>query len=469
MYDVNFTNIINLNMTNLNSSWPIKKCDNGWTFDYTDVPYASISAELQWVCDKTYLSTATQSAFFVGSIIGGFIFGYIGDHYGRIPALVSCNAVGFFASIATSFCNSFWSFAIVRMIVGMSFDNCFSFLFIIVIEYVGPKYRTIVTNMSFGIYYAIASSILPWIAYWIANWKILSVVTALPLAIAFLGPWIVPESARWYLTAGKIDKAIEMLKKIEKINGKNVDPDIYNEFKNSCNDIIENDKKFNNYTVLDLFKLPRLARITITLVFYWILTILVFDGHVWNMKLLHRDVFTSFSIAALTELPAAFIVALFLDKWGRRWMGFTSMIFCGIFSFVAIFTPQGLITVSMAVLARFGVDIATNIGFQFAAELLPTVVRAQGVSLIHLVGHFAHIIGPYIVYLADITRELPLICLGTASIISAFLTLFLPETLGQHLPGSLEEGNDFGRDQSIWWIPCLSKSQRKQQQNIENK
>lgn len=46
MYDTNFTNIINLNMTNLNSSWPIKKCDNGWTFDYTDVPYASISAEV---------------------------------------------------------------------------------------------------------------------------------------------------------------------------------------------------------------------------------------------------------------------------------------------------------------------------------------------------------------------------------------------------------------------------------------
>lgn len=122
----------------------------------------------------------------------------------------------------------------------------------------------------------------------------------------------------------------------------------------------------------------------------------------------------------------------------------------------------------MAVLARFGVNIAANIGFQFAAELLPTVVRAQGVSLIHLVGHFAHIIGPYVVYLADVTSELPLVCLGTASIIGAFLTLFLPETLGQRLPGSLEEGNDFGREQSIWLIPCLSKSQRKKKQNIEN-
>lgn len=64
-------------------------------------------------------------------MIGGLIFGYIADHYGRIPALVSCNAVGFFASIATAFCNSFWSFCLARLIVGSSFDNCFNVLFII--------------------------------------------------------------------------------------------------------------------------------------------------------------------------------------------------------------------------------------------------------------------------------------------------------------------------------------------------
>lgn len=69
--------------------------------------------------------------------------------------------------------------------------------------------------------------------------------------------------------------------------------------------------------------------------------VLVFDGHVWNMKLLHPDVFTSFSLAALTELPAAILLALFLDRWGRRWMGFSSMFVCGIFSFIAIFTPEG--------------------------------------------------------------------------------------------------------------------------------
>lgn len=68
---------------------------------------------------------------------------------------------------------------------------------------------------------------------------------------------------------------------------------------------------------------------------------MVFDGHVWNMKLLHPNVFTSFSIAALTELPAAIILAIFMDRWGRRWMGFFSMILCGVFSWVAIFMPLG--------------------------------------------------------------------------------------------------------------------------------
>ncbi|KAK2579265.1 hypothetical protein KPH14_008225 [Odynerus spinipes] len=458
MYNVSYNDILNEGITKADPSWPTIPCRNGWEFNYTMIPYASIAAELTWVCEKTFLSSAAQSAFFVGSIIGGFIFGYIADHYGRIPALVSCNAVGFFASVATAFCNSFWSFCLARMIVGSSFDNCFNVLFIIVIEYVGPKYRTLFANMSFGIYFAAAAGLLPWIAYWIADWRILSIVTAFPMIVAFVGPWIVPESARWYIMNGNIPKAIEMLKKFAKVNRKEVKQEVFDEFEKSCKAMAEMDKQQNKYTVLDLFKLPRLARITIMLVIYWLLIVLVFDGHVWNMKLLDPDVFTSFSLASMTELPAAILLALFLDRWGRRWMGFASMFICGIFSFIAIATPEGSVTVAMAILARLGVNVAANIGFQYAAEMLPTVVRAQGVSLIHIIGYFAHIIGPYVIYLADVGQELPLVVLGVLSMIVAFLTLGLPETLNQDLPETLQEGNDFGKEQSFWWIPCISSA-----------
>lgn len=60
---------------------------------------------------------------------------------------------------------------------------------------------------------------------------------------------------------------------------------------------------------------------------------------------------------------------------------------------------------TMAIIARFGVNISANIGFQWAAEMLPTVVRAQGISLIHICGYFSHICGPYIVYMVSIQRK----------------------------------------------------------------
>ncbi|XP_058789019.1 organic cation transporter protein-like [Phymastichus coffea] len=460
MYIANYTEVL-ITGKKPGPDTPIGSCQYGWSFNMTSVPYKSIGAELEWVCDYAYLSTTAQSAFFVGSMVGGFIFGYIADHYGRLPALVACNGVGFFASIGTAFTNSFWTFTLSRFIVGFSFDNCFNIIFIIVIEYVGPKYRTLMANMSFGIYFAFAATMLPWIAYWIADWKILSIVAALPLVIAFITPWIVPESARWYIQNGRIEKAVEILKKFAKVNKKEVSDEVFKEFAKTCNKMIQNDKSNNDYTVLDLFKLPRLRRITIVLVCYWLLIILIFDGHVWNMKLLHPDVFTSFSLASISELPAAILLALFLDRWGRRWMGFLSMFMCGVFSFVALGMPIGPWAMSMAVIARLGVNVAANIGFQFAAEMLPTVVRAQGVSLIHIIGYTAHVLGPYVVYLANIDSTLPLIVLGALSFVVAGLTLTLPETIEQELPESLEEGNNFGKEQSFWWFPCIVSSSEK--------
>jgi len=41
--------------------------------------------------------------------------------------------------------------------------------------------------------------------------------------------------------------------------------------------------------------------------------------------------------------------------------------------------------------------MAANVGLQYAAELLPTPIRTQGVALIHIFGIIAHSIAPYVV------------------------------------------------------------------------
>lgn len=112
---------------------------------------------------------------------------------------------------------------------------------------------------------------------------------------------------------------------------------------------------------------------------------------------------------------------------------------------------------SLAILGRFCVNISYNIGLQYAAELLPTVVRAQGVALIHIMGYVASIIAPFVVYLSVISDVLPLLVLGILGIAGGGLALFLPETLDKDLPQTLQDGEEFGKDQGIWDMPCLMK------------
>lgn len=65
-----------------------------------------------------------------------------------------------------------------------------------VLEYMAVSKRTLVVNVAFGLYFAIASTILPWMAYYISNWRYFTYVTAIPLLSVIITPWILPESAR---------------------------------------------------------------------------------------------------------------------------------------------------------------------------------------------------------------------------------------------------------------------------------
>lgn len=63
----------------------------------------------------------------------------------------------------------------------------------------GPKYRTFVSNMSIALFFTAGGCALPWIAYYVADWKILAIVTSAPLLLVILTPWLIPESARYIL------------------------------------------------------------------------------------------------------------------------------------------------------------------------------------------------------------------------------------------------------------------------------
>ncbi|KAK9293637.1 hypothetical protein QLX08_011466 [Tetragonisca angustula] len=463
MYDVNYREIL-LNESHMpDPLWPTKACQHGWEFNYSTVPYATVATELGWVCQYDALPTIAQSIFFVGAIFGGLIFGWIADQYGRIPALIGANLMGFLAGVATAFTDTFWQFTLCRFFVGFAFDNCFTMMYILVLEYVGPKWRTFVANMSIAMFFTFAACILPWIAYFLADWRMTCIATSVPLVLAVMTPWLIPESARWLVSQGQVDRAIEILGKFERINGTKVPDDIYKRFRDTCARICKEEEADKTYSVLDLFKTPRLRNITLLFIIIWMAISLVFDGHVRNVDNLGLNVFVTFTIAAATELPADTFLTLVLDRWGRRWLACGSLVVSGVFSIWASAVSNHIYTASLAILGRFWINISYNIGLQYAAEVLPTVVRAQGVALIHIMGYVASILAPYVVYLDVVSSILPLLVLGTLGIIGGILTLFLPETLDKDLPQTLQDGEDFGRDQKMWDFPCIGRREEEEE------
>ncbi|XP_016955514.1 organic cation transporter protein [Drosophila biarmipes] len=457
MYDVNYTEVLAQGKVMADPKWPQVKCRHGWSYNFTEIPYSTVATEQNWVCDKAALPTYAQSIFFLGAIVGGLLFGWVADRFGRIPALIGTNMMGLVAGVGTAFVTNFWQFAAMRFFVGFAFDNCFTMMYILVLEYVGPKYRTFVANMSIAIFFTGAACLLPWIAYFIADWKLLAIVTSAPLLLAIFTPFMVPESARWLVSQGKVDKAVGILKKLEKGNGRQVPAQTYQIFADSCKRMREQEAQNGNYSVLDLFKSPRLRRTTLLLIVIWMAISLVFDGHVRNVGSLGLDVFFTFTLACFTELPADTLLTVILDRFGRRWLACSSMVLSGVFSLLATVVPVGIYSAALAIMGRFFVNISYNIGLQWAAEVLPTVVRAQAVAFIHIMGYVASIIAPFVVYLANISQALPLIILGILGIIGGLLALLLPETLNHVLPQTLSDGEEFGRGQSIWDFPCLAK------------
>ncbi|KAJ8982156.1 hypothetical protein NQ317_013941 [Molorchus minor] len=264
---------------------------------------------------------------------------------------------------------------------------------------------------------------------------------------------------KWLVSQGKIDKAIDILRKFEKINKANVGEDVYKRFRTTCIKTQKEEELDKTYTVLDLFRSPRLRKITTVLIVLWMAISLVFDGHVRNVETLGLNVFLTFTVASATEFPADTFLTLVLDVWGRRWLAAGSMIVSGIFSLLATAVPLGIPSATLAIMGRFAINISYNIGLQYAAELLPTVVRAQGVALIHIMGYVASIVAPFVVYLANISISLPLFILGILGILGGILALFLPETLDQELPQTLQDGENFGLGQKMLDFPCIKQKE----------
>lgn len=189
-----------------------------------------------------------------------------------------------------------------------------------------------------------------------------------------------------------------------------------------------------------------------------------YDAIARNVNGFNVSPFWIFTASSATIFPAALIILGLQDRIGRKAMASGSLLISGVFmalvGIIMAFYQETLpiLTVSLIVVARLGTVVAYNSGAQYAVELIPTVVRGQGVSVIHVAGHAATFFSPQLLYLSNYWKPLPEVTLGILLIAGSCACLFLPETLNRTLPVTLEDGELFGEDQGVFEFAFSNKN-----------
>ncbi|TRY78354.1 hypothetical protein TCAL_01737 [Tigriopus californicus] len=416
-------------------------CTQGWNYDTSNI-FMTVVAEILIACLRFRM--------------------------GRKPTVLFSHVVYFLGGIGTYFAHGFVPIAIARFMVGMSHHIISHLPYLIALEYCGVKKR-VIPLLTMMLAYSLASVTIPIISHELSHWHELLFLATFPnLLVVILFPWV-PESPSWLLCNNKFQEAGRILQQVAKINGTDVRPvlkDLESQISKARSmeksRVQEEGEGRDRSTwlvdaLLTNFNGVRhflgYSRLCLHLVISMVISVVGFMcyyGHVENTSNLGGDGFTKYVYGAVVEIPA-FSVPFLANKFGRK------LVIMGLFSFSGLASAlyevfhqdQPETALALALCGRMCSCGAYYIALQYVSELMPTIVRGTCVASCEIAGGIGLFISPQIVYLGRNMRSLPLLIFAGLSFLGSGAAMFLPETAGHLLPQTLEDGNDFGRDQSF--------------------
>lgn len=449
MYDVDYSEILHSGNLSVNQSWPTKECDKGWQFDRTNYDATSVT---RWnmVCKDGQFSSLVLSLIFIGDVIGTPLYGFMSDKWGRKPTFLFMALVLSVSDIGSTLSPDFSLFLILRAVNGACMSTVYSVGYIILLELVNPSMRTRMNGIA-TTSWTMGLCLLPVIAYFTRHWVRLSVVTSVTAAGLLLYWKILPESPSWLISQERYEEAAKIMAKISKANGKKAHEGTFLLDKIKRFGEIEKKQKAGELkaTPLDFFKYPTLRKRFLLVTICWVGNSIPYFGLQMNVKNLAGNEFFNFFLVSLIEVPAHFSTWLFMERIGRRWCSVCafalSTVAC---TLPVVFPPEySSIGVIASLLAKAGTSSAFMTLYQQGPELFPTSLRGVGLGMACTIGTGSTLIVPYIVYLSKYAFFIPFLTFAVISFLSAICAMFLPETLNKKLPQTVEDAENFQKNE----------------------
>ncbi|KAK5887416.1 hypothetical protein CesoFtcFv8_016020 [Champsocephalus esox] len=434
--------------TNAGLDVDLQGCSDGWTYNMTHRK-STIISDWNLVCDQQSLKQMGQVVFMGGVLLGSVVFGSLSDRYGRRILLLISHLLMAVSGTCAAFSTAFPLFCLFRFGCGMALSGVMLNTFSLVVEWIPTSVRTMVGTMT-SYSYTVGQLILALIAYFIRDWRWLTLAVSLPFFVFFLIAWWFHESSRWLVTSNNPEQAIKNLKSVAKFNGRKEEGE-----KIDMKRLQETMKKEmscsqGTHSVLDLFRTPTIRRMTICLSAVWLSTSFAYYGIAMDLQKFGVDIYLIQVIFGAVDIPAKVIMVVSMTYIGRRISQCGALIIAGITILINLLIPYDKQTARtcMAVLGKGCLAASFHCCYLYSGELFPTIIRQNGMGWVSMMARVGAMVAPMVLLTADYLPWLPGLIYGGAPILSGIAAIFLPETLGSPLPDTIQDVEDRGTGRS---------------------
>ncbi|MEU6842178.1 MFS transporter [Streptomyces sp. NPDC046716] len=389
---------------------------------------------------STGQATFAVTAGSIGMLLGALVAGWLGDRIGRVRTVALGVGITGVASLAVALANGIELFSLFRFVQGLGIGGVVP----VAATYINEISRSdkrgrfvLLYEMIFPAGLAAASLVAVWVVPNL-GWRAMFVLGALPVLIAVLLPRQVAESPRWLLSQGRVEEAEQVIARIEAEVEKAVGEPLPRPSDAPAEEVTRG-------RLRDLFT-GRYLRRTAVLSGLWFVAYYVNHGiSTWLPSLYTKNFGLDLTTALvytllsnLTGLVGTFVVALVIDRIGRRpalvaALGGTALAL-GVLALTGV--TSGLQVAVFASFTTFFV-YAINAGlYLYSPELYPTSNRARGAAFGGLWNRLGVILGPITVGAilgAGGSLGLVFAQLAGVAVVGAVIALFAVETKGRTL------------------------------------
>jgi MFS family permease len=212
-----------------------------------------------------------------------------------------------------------------------------------VTELVGPKYR-VVAGATISTMFALGQVILGFIAWGVPQWRTLTQVLYAPQLLVVSYFWILSESVRWLMSKGRYEESETILKKVAKMNRKELSGKSLDALRASAEAEKTAIKPKEKWLPVLVFKSRVLLSRCLVTPIWWITNTLVYYGMNINAVNLSGNRYLNYAIVAAIEIPGYWTAILLLDRLGRKPVLITAYWLCAVCQFAFAFLPDGMYT-----------------------------------------------------------------------------------------------------------------------------